>query len=153
MFHRESSQCLIELLRADLGFDDQTWGDILAKAVGCRETNALNEHQVQQVLGGITKSALSKGLLKTSPATGERAGFADGLQASLINYLWSKLFLHSDAKTLRRTLRAKLQEVTGVSDLRFLSHEDGCSMIERLVELFSQSHSARPSPIPQMKAR
>ena len=126
---------LIHIGKAQLGFDDELYRDLIEAMTGKTSTTQLTVPQLEAVLDRLKQLGFA---VKKTPGV---KNLASDDQSRLIRHLW--LILHAAGEVRNPSelaLANFIQKQTGISALQFLSTDSASKVIERLKQWCKRKH-------------
>lgn len=120
---------LIHIAKSQLGFDDDTYRDILTYTTGKNSTKKMNLKELKAVLDEFKK----KGFILASPKTAGKIKQKDDPQSRLIRHLWLSLHELGAVKNPSEfALNRYIKRQTDIDLLNWLQSDKKSQVIESL---------------------
>ncbi|MEA5113222.1 MAG: regulatory protein GemA [Geobacteraceae bacterium] len=126
----------IHALKTAIGMDDSSYRLLLQEFAGITTSKALNMGQAEELIEDLKCKAGQQAWTRKeggqhSDLAG-RPGMATPAQLRMIEAIWKKVSRAEDTEARTKALRAFIQRIAKVSDLRFLDREGAGKIINAL---------------------
>lgn len=146
---------LIHSLKSALSLSDELYRDILMERFKVKSSKSLDTVNASKLIDELQRKAVKAGVWQdrgpdmnrqpgnpVNTSSGKRytdmdnrPGMASGGQLRKIEFMWSQLSYTDEPQARIKALRTFLLRVAKVSDMRFLTREDGVKVINALVSM------------------
>lgn len=131
----------IGILRNTLGFDEDTYRDMLA-AYGVTSSKDLPISDASELIDALKKNAIRQGLLKPTKQytfqkykydnLGRRPGMASPKQLRMIEGMWFKISRQKTEEAREKALQVYIKKITNKDHMQFLTALDVRKLVRAL---------------------